>query len=94
MWKGDACLAVEAPRSVVVDGSPDPQLGPKVEETTWEVGIETLSAVVGRLFLLLLLAAMSLCSKGERASMVTLQLGKVLDDDDPLQVRMAVFVLN
>ena len=46
--------------------------------------------------LLLLLAAMSLCSKGERAPMVTLQLGKVLVDDDHLQVRMAViiFVLN
>ena len=55
MWKGDACLAVEAPGSVVVDGSPDPQLEPKVEETTLEVRIETLSlllavvaAVVGR----------------------------------------------
>ena len=46
--------------------------------------------------LLLLLAAMSLCSKGERAFMVSLQLGKVLVDDDHLQVRMAViiFVLN
>ena len=46
--------------------------------------------------LLLLLAAMSLCSKGERAFMVSLQLGKVLGDDDHLQVRMVViiFALN
>ena len=44
MWKGDACLAVEAPGSVVVDVSPHPQLGPKVEETTSEVRIDTLSA--------------------------------------------------
>ena len=39
-----------------------------------------------------LLAAMSLCSKGERAFMVSLQLGKVLVDDDHLQVRMAVII--
>ena len=40
----------------------------------------------------MLLAVMSLCSKGK----VSLQSGKVLGDDDHLQVRMVViiFVLN
>ena len=91
MWKGDACPTVEAPGSVVVDGSPDPQLEPKVETDDLGGTHRNVLRCCWPL-MLLLLAAMSLCSKG----WVSLQSGKVLGDDDHLQVRMAVaiFILN